>query len=439
MRKLVFIFILFLAVSCVDKGEDPAGNGASDPLSQWVIPESVHAGGEGIVQWSGFAEGDRIYLVSASGTDYELTVKAVTGSGLICIVSPSVPSGKYMLVLDNGKRVDLGEVDVLPQVIPVTGIKVPAGATQGETVYISGLGFGPDCLIVLADGETEIRLHGAITYDGVSVVLPEDLPAGDYSVYLEQDGGRWQLASSFNVYEEMKVKTFCGVRYDAPYTGTARLLLEWMVDTSGPLTLTLSEYLVDGGETSLEAYDRYVCGEDGVFVLEHDGFESSNDIEMEYTRDSDGNVTSSDVLIYGKSVPTSFIWTYDQDGNLVEISSPTMAFRSMEYTDGDLTLFRQTSFAYSQESLLNNPYASDVVWGYMAMKETVDPFVYFPYLLGWYSPKSTRLPVSMSVPSYDGSGVDVYTLSYEFDDDGYVTRMSWKEGSASYSIEFVYQ
>ena len=88
---------------------------------------------------------------------------------------------------------------------------------------------------------------------------------------------------------------------------------------------------------------------------------------------------------------------------------------------------------------MNNTYAADVIWGYMAMKETVDPFVYFPYLLGWYSPKSTRLPVSMSVPSYDGSGADVYTLSYEFDDDGYVTSMSWKEGSASYSIEFVYQ
>ena len=110
-----------------------------------------------------------------------------------------------------------------------------------------------------------------------------------------------------------------------------------------------------------------------------------------------------------------------------------------KYTDGDLTLFRQTSFAYSQESLLNNPYAADVVWGYMAMKETVDPFVYFPYLLGWYSPKSTRLPVSMSVPSYDGSGADVHTLSYEFDDDGYVTRMSWQEGLSSYSVEFVYQ
>ena len=116
MRKFLFIFFLFLAVSCADKGDGPAGDGASDPLSQWVIPESVHAGGEGVVQWNGFAEGDRIYLVSASGTDYELTVKAVTGSGLIFIVSPSVPSGKYMLVLDNGKRVFLeGDYSVLMQ------------------------------------------------------------------------------------------------------------------------------------------------------------------------------------------------------------------------------------------------------------------------------------------------------------------------------------
>ena len=54
---------------------------------------------------------------------------------------------------------------------------------------------------------------------------------------------------------------------------------------------------MEGDDISLSAYDSYIS-EDGVsFVLDHDGFESSNDLEMTYTRDSNGKVTLADVLL----------------------------------------------------------------------------------------------------------------------------------------------
>ena len=70
----------------------------------------------------------------------------------------------------------------------------------------------------------------------------------------------------------------------------------------------------------------------------------------------------------------------------------------------------------------------------MSLMEKFDPFVYFPYLLGWYDVASSELPTAMSIVS--GTTTSFTPLSYEFDDKGYVVKMSWKEGNADNRILF---
>ena len=77
--------------------------------------------------------------------------------------------------------------------------------------------------------------------------------------------------------------------------------------------------------------------------------------------------------------------------------------------------------------------------GYMALMEISEPFIYIPYFLGWYSQASAQLPVRMAKPSPTGTGTVIYSLSYTFDEDGYVTSMTWNEGKDEYIVEYIYR
>ena len=331
-----------------------------------------------------------------------------------------------MLVLLQDVRKDLGQLKVLAMEMPVKGVKVPAGAVSGETFSISGIGFKPGCIVDMISTATgnEYELEAILTATGIDVVIPVEVPADVYEMWLMQDGMSWLLADAFEVYAGIVIKQLSALRYYAPYIGSAQIVMEWKF-SKDPVVFTISEYLLDGGVEELNAYDQYVMGADGKIKLEHDGFESSNDVSVSYQRDSDGVVTVADVLIYGKSSTTAFTWTYDADGFLTEVASPTKTFRSFEYQNGNMTVFNNTSFEFGDASLVNNPAAPDVIWGYMSLLDKNNPFMYVPYFLGWYTKASAQLPTAMLQPSATGTGTDRYTFSYEFDEDGYVVKMSF--------------
>ncbi|MBQ2874631.1 MAG: hypothetical protein IJE85_04960 [Bacteroidales bacterium] len=433
MRRILLVLSILSAAACNDRGRGLDAD-IYDPLSECVMPEAARAGEEVIVQWSGFEDASRISLVSEDGSGYETEVVTVTASGLIFRIPAQTPPGSYMVVEQPADR-QLGLIRVDEAEAPVTGLNVPSGMKQGEIANIEGVGFEEGCVVIFIDGSgKEYAFDTELTYSGVSFIVPSELLPGEYEVYYEQSGVRWLAASSVAVYEELVIKTLRRIDYIAPYIGDALLRLSWDISTDDPVTLTVSEYVVEGDTESLEVYDRYVCGEDGWFELVNDGFEESNDLKMFYERDSDGTVVRADVLIYGNKQATSFSWTYDGDGFLTEIASPSRPLRSLSYEQGNLTVFRNTIFEYSDPSLVNDPSAPDVVWGYMSLMEKNDPFIYFPYFLGWYDRTSALLPSAMVVPSPSGTGNVTHPLTYTFDDDGYVTSMSWD----SYSVRFIY-
>ena len=436
MRKILTLLLLvFLAVACNDK-DGLSGPQAENPLSECVLPASALAGGEVLVQWNGFPEDPAISMVSQDGTSYEVEVTVVTASGLVFLVPSSLTPGTYMV---KSGQDELGTMEILPAEMPVTGLKMPSGAKTGEEISVDGIGFEEGCVAVLVDSEgNEHPLETELTYSGISVMIPDDMAEGTYSVYLVQDGMEWLLSGSFPIYKDIVVKTLTRVSYYSPYIGTMTLRLSWEINRDDPVTLTVSETVIDGQEESLEAYDMYVCDATGLFTLDHDGFEASNDMSMAYDRDSDGVVTKSDVLIYGKKEVTPFTWTYDADGFLTDISSPTRSFRSFSYEEGNLVRFMNTSFEYSDPTLVGHPSAPDVVWGYMSLMEKNDPFICFPFLLGWYDKASAQLPTKMISPSPTGTGTVESALAYGFDEDGYPVSMSWTEGNSEYRVEYIY-
>lgn len=353
----------------------------------------------------------------------------------MCVVPVDVPAGFYIVAVDDNGRKELGMVEVIAADMPVIGLKVPSGAVAGKEIIIEGVGFEEGCSIILADADgNEYVLGATVVSSGISILIPADFLPGDYLVYLQQDGARWIISSLFSVYAGGG-RVLKRLDYLTPYTGGAMLRLSWEIDRREPVTLTLTEYLVEGSEETVQAYDRYECDETGYFELTVDGFESSNDLGVTYIRDANGVVESSDVLIYGNSKPTSFAWTYDAEEYLVDISSPSRSFRTLAYDKGNLTSFRNTGFSYDAPGLANHPSAPDVVWAYMSLMEQNDPFVYIPYLLGWYTKSSAWLPTSMILPSPTGTGTITHLLDYEFDKAGYVVKMMWE----SSSIEFVFE
>lgn len=432
MKRILIILFSIVAVTACNETDGPSDPLAENPLSECILPSSVQAGSDALVQWNGFPEDPVIKLVAEDGTEYDVEVSAVTASGVVFRVPAYLTPGNYKVMLGDQ---ELGVMEVTPPDMPVSGIKIPRGANQGEEVAIDGIGFEEGCVAVLVDSEgNEYELDTQFTNSGISIMLPDDLAAGDYTVYLIQNGMRWLLTSSFSVYVDNAVKTLTRIDYYSPYVGTSMLRLSWEIYREEPVTLTVSQYVIEGTEESLMAYDRYICDGSGNFILAEDGFEESNDLEVSYVRDADGTVTRADVLVYGDKETTPFSYTYNPEGFLVDISTPKRSFRSFSYADGNLTVFRNTEFEYTDKALANHPSAADVVWGYMSLMEKNDPFVYFPYLLGWYDKTSVLLPTAMLAPSPENGGKVRYSFAYEFDSDGYVVRMAWD----SDRVEFIY-
>lgn len=441
MRRLLTILCaLVLASSCIESQTGGQTEIIKDPVSECVVPETVRCGDDVILQWNGFEQSAYILMRSASGEDSVAEISVITASGLIFNVPYLMSPGFYEIVLIQDGEYVLGQIEVLPPEMPVSGVSMPSSALAEEVILIKGMGFDSSSRIIfVAQDGAEYEIVPEFVAGGLSFVLPDSMQEGEYAVFLVQDGYRWPVCESFQLMSI--ARTLASVAYQGPYMGTTQVRYMWTIHDEEPLRIVLSEALVAAdGSVDEGSYDEYTSFSENTFELTVDGFEMSNDLEMSYNIDSDGKVTTSDVLVYGNSNPTEFTWTYDPNGCLTELTyeskSGLRTFRSLLYENGNLVQFRNTLFAYDDASLKNHPDAADVVWGYMSVMEKFDPFMYFPYLLGWYHKASVSLPTSITIPS--GTGTVTLPLTYVFDQDGYVAEMKWSDGGDN-KIMFTYR
>lgn len=436
--RTAYVLMLLLALAACedvrDNGDKVAG---TDPVTECVIPQSVHSGGEVILQWNGFSDDARILIRSNSG-EFETEVIAVTSSGMIFKVPVSVEPGEYELVLVQDAETVLGRITIMAPDMPVSGLSVPSSALAGDVIVITGVGFGSSAAVrITGEDGLDILLESELVRDGLQTVLPGDLDEGKYRIYLVQDGYEWEILSSFTVTSA--ARRLLSITSVGPYYGTTEVAYTWNLEDLE--RIVLSEQLIAPDEIQQGAEDVYEAESENTYRLVSDGFESSNDIEMTFLRDEAGRVFQSDVLVYGKTVPVEFSWDYDNVGHIIGITYESKQglsnFRTLEYQDDNLVLFRTVTFEYDDPQLQNNPNAPDVVWAYMSLMDKFDPFVYFPFFLGWYDESSPQLPTAMSVVS--GTTTSYVPLSYEFDDKGYVVKMSWTEGNAANRLLFDFE
>ena len=439
-RFLAILACLMLVLSCVDSKTGGQTEIVIDPVSECVVPEMVRCGDDVILQWNGFGQMASIVMRSSSGEEIVAEISVITASGLIFNVPFTMLPGMYDIVLVQDGEFILGQIEVLPPDMPVSGISMPSSALAEEVILIKGMGFDSSSRIVFValDG-TEYEIVPEYVAGGLSISLPDSLQEGEYAVVLLQDGYRWTIYESFQLISV--ARTLASVAYQGPYMGTTQVRYTWTVIDEEPLRIVLSEALVEADGSMQEgSYDEYTAVSENAFELTTDGFEMSNDLEMAYSQDPDGCVMTSDVLVYGNSSSTEFTWIYDPYGYLTEVTyeskSVLRTFRSLFYDNGNLIQFRNTMFSYDDASLKNHHNAPDVVWGYMSVMEKFDPFLYFPYLLGWYEKTSSALPTSMTISS--GTGTVTLPLTYIFDEEGYVTEMKWTDGGSN-KVMFTYR
>lgn len=429
-----------------ENGNGGTGNGGQQ--SEIICPTSVRAGAEGVIQWDGFVEGDVLCLAAKDGDDHQLEIKAITSSGLTFYVPKSVPAGNYMLVLKRETRMELGQIEILPPSCPVSAVSVPSKVACGEVLEITGIGFAEGCAVCLKNAEGEVYTFAAELTDlGVRINIPEDMPSGTYDVYLFQDGLEWLLGTALEVREavsEAVVKDLVGIRYYYPYEEGIMSMRSWTITRGETITLEIADHTIEADVVTKGQYDLYASEGVNGFELYHDERDESCCLNMSYNRDENGIVQYSDVLRYGKTSPTHIVWTYNEDGQLlavgVEGNSP---IRRMEYADGNLVQFYSASFNYAGELQTNASFALDVVWGYMAIMDGAEePFVYIPYLLGWHrNTEPVQLPSSIYLPDpadYTGATMLEHQFTYEFDADGYVSKMSWIREDGVHWIEYLY-
>jgi len=430
------VLTALLAASCQEKGYLD-GEGVN-PLDKCVISENVRSGMEAVVQWNGFDDSASLYLKGEDGKEYGVEVTVVTASGLIFRVPAGLAAGKYTVIVEqSGGRQELGIIGILEAELPVTGLKIPSAVEPGKQFVIEGVGFDTGHVISLVrDGESVVLKHETVS-SGAKVMIPQSVDCGEYLLYLSDGTGKWLLSDYFSVAVRKKL---CSVSKNEKYNGDTRRVTGYYVKYEGDeVEAIIYKAVLVEPESELvdEAFDRYVLGADGVFRAEG-GASSSLNINVGYNRDADGNISSADVLRFSRNNPDgamrTFSYVYDASGRPEKVTyvlnGVTRSLQVYFYEGGNLVETMNSVFAYEDETLKNNPFGVDVAMGYDMMGMTDEPFLFFPYLIGEHPHTSSHLPSAVLEPTGMMGALEKKSLTYEFDDDGYVVKMSWEAGES---------
>lgn len=409
MKKLLLLFLCISALVSCGGDEGVLGPDSGNPLSECAVPDTVQAGGELVLQWNGFEDAAAIALKS-SAVEYDLEVEVVTSSGLIALVPREVTPGVYDVMLTQSVSMKLGAVEV-------TAADQESGSEENpDTGDEPGTDPEPD-----PEPGTD----------------PEPEPGTDPDPGVDPEPG-----PEPPVDVPSTGKRLIRLEYIEPYLGSASLMKSWEISAEEPITLTASESVIEGSDITEQNYDTYVCDASGIFRLDYEGMPYTDNRSMEYMRNADGRISSTQVVRYNKK-SAEFSWEYNADGCLTQILATNGVKCSLGYTNGNLTSFRTMTFEYDDPSLVNSQYAANVVWGYMATDLFAfgDPFIFFPYLLGWYRMDSVVLPTAILLPDPDPAVTTPKTcpLTYIFDEDGYVVEMNWKNGGTPCKVKYIYE
>ena len=415
MKKFFYLMIsVAVAMAAASCEKEKSGNDSTGQAVAGTVPASAVAGTDVTVGGS-FLEGDKFYMLKEKDSQtgrVDLTVNKILESG--AIVKLSYHTGKYFMYVDRDANASLlGEIKV-----EITGLSVPESAVAGEKISISGNGFNPEGKLFAkpASGD-DIDLKSSYADGTVTATLPEDMAAGTYSLYYQQEPDcNYTLTEAFVVSEPKPVvKGKKLASFGIPDMGTYSLTYtedgELATFDGSPVTIDGSKYSFKASSTDMDGYE----------------------VEATYTYElEDGKVKTitaqGNYLDNGDPYEATLAIDYDKDGHMTDFAGLPMPWENGNYLGETLI--------YGDSPVQNNPLAKYDA-GILSEAILMLPGDIVPaMLMGLCGTPSKDLPSQLVAGQNEDGSLIREDIQYTFDSDGYLTSMSL--GSMGLVLEFTY-
>lgn len=316
-----------------------------------------------------------------------------------------------------------------PKEVNIQNLVVPEYVAVGETLLVKGDGFAADAAFVLSKDGVSTDVTSQAAEGGVSIAIPAEMERGHYALTVTQEGASKVLAEDVWVTIRKKFKS-ATLNMSGAY---GIFSYGWTVTrTDGAISeLNYKNSWAEDMDSNSDDYiDTYVA--DGLtFTNTKNGTEFAYNKSVTFT-ETDGLITSAEAVNeYGD--PMSYVWKYDENGYIQNITHNDEVKYEVSYdADMNVTGFNIEGWAdnvaarYDGAQEHNNPYAPSAVFAIFSVYQYTYVHHHFAYFNGMIK-ANTLLPTSIDWQGF-GSFFDV---TYTFDDDGYVSRISWKDSAYS--------
>ncbi len=420
------------SVSCTKTGPENDNTGTPEgcPVTYVRFPaQTIYSGDRIPVLGSGFSAGTVFYLVSDSGTGVqtEITGVTVTASGIEMTVN--VRAGEYMFVIEQDGRWELGLITVAARPIDVTVSGVPQYCLPGGSITVTGLGFSATAVLALENPETGERtlLDTEAGQDRLTAAVPENAPKGKSSLVIVQDNGEMTVSRSFFVTTE---KYLTGIKFSIG-SGESAYTREINVSRDGAGNITAcTEYgisIVPGSDASHGEYSAYTFSatpeaEENYGYTDY-MFKVDGSRVLSYTIEFERQDETGGIYCESREID----WEYDRAGYLVYYGQGTS-----ELVQEDGNLNQGGMYVYEEADLVNNPFAADFTLTSLASN---DIQILIAQIFGFTGTKSANLPSGR----LGGENSEASEIAYVFDEEGYLTSASFREGIMPVTIEYRYE
>ena len=472
MKKIWLLMLMvctmgvFTACSDDDNGDKTPVN----PITNCSVPSTAEIGTEVTVRGEGFdATVAKLILKDSENKETVIQNPSFTSSGAIFSIPMSLKEGKYTVILNQNGTWELGKITLTPASLPVTDLNIPEVGGIGKSLTIGGNGFNQTAEVYLENESgtrTQLTVNDRST--GLTCTVPATAAKGDYKLILKQNGGEWTLTDKITLTVVKRLKSIensstmiqTGDIGDGTIaTITMVMGTRWSLErnTQGISKVNnTSIYTVtcvdedgnhiedqEGDMSSTEAYN--VAFTDNKYTFTYDGEYPTNDTSLDPTFSltlADGKVSNSTVK-YANGRTGEYNWKYDNEGYLTDLAVASgKSYATYTYEDKNLIEFQASngaSFTYTNKEYKNNPFGVDVAACYMAATGVLDSYLVVAHMMDWCGNKSVNVPSEVPDMNWETEEMINIPLTYEYDEDGYVTSVSCDTSMGPVKITFEYE
>lgn len=327
----------------------------------------------------------------------------------------------------NGEKT--GDIEQeAPKEINIEGLEVPAYVAVGETLLVKGSGFTEDAVFAFEKEGVQVEASATAVDGGVSIAVPADMARDHYALVLSQEGVTKTLSEDVWVTIRKIFKSatlnMSGVHGIFSYGWT-------VTRENGAITeLNYKQSWAEDMDSDPDNFiDTYV-GDGTTYTNTSNGTEFAYNKSISFTS-SDGRITSAEAVNEYED-PMSYLWGYDENGYLQNIKHNDEVKYEVKY-DADMNAtellvegWTAAAASFEGAEQHNHPYAPSAVFAMFSVYQYTFMHHHFAYFSGNFKAE-TLLPTSIDWQGYG----NFFDVTYTFDDDGYVSRISWTDPSYS--------